>query len=313
MDRDTRIYVSGGETIAGAAILRGLERLEYAHVIGGRGQEPDLTDAVQVDRFFRETAPDYVFLVAGKSGGIGANQKYPADFMLDNLLIECHVLSSACRSKVKKLLYLASCCIYPRDCLQPMRVDSLLSGALEPSNEAYAVAKIAGLKLSEAYRQQIGVNFVNAIPANIFGPGDDFEPESAHVIPALLRKIHEAKELGSEFVGIWGTGTPLREFIFADDMADACIFIMREYCESEPINLGGGVGISIKELAEMIKEVVGYEGELRFDSTRPDGMPLKILDSRKLRQKGWRPKTPFDTALKATYRWFLENALVPAR
>lgn len=307
IQRDARIYVAGGRTVAGAAILRELARQGYDNVVGKAGEEPDLTNASLVDWFFRLTNPEYVFLVAGKSGGIGGNLKRPAEFMLNNLLVECHVIQSAYRQGIKKLLYLASCCIYPKHALQPMRVDSLLSGPLEPTNEAYALAKIAGLKLIEAYRQQFKARFITAIPANIFGPEDDFDPDNAHVIAALLRRMHEAKELGAKFVEVWGTGAPLREFIYADDLADACIFVMREYDDASPINVGGGEGISIKDLATRIQNTVGYEGELRFEAGRPDGMPLKILDSRNLRGMGWRPKTPFDRALECTYRWFLEN------
>ena len=306
MERHSKIYVAGGQTLVGAAILRQLERQGYPNIVGRPGEEPELTDATQVDAFFARTAPDYVFLAAGKSGGIGANQKYPAELMLDNLLVECHVIHNAYHYGVKKLLYLASSCSYPKHCPQPMRVESLLTGPLEPTNEAYAVAKIAGIKLCQAYRQQYGVNFIVGIPANAFGPGDDFSLEDSHVIAALIRKMHEAKELDLESVDIWGTGTPRREFIFADDLADACIFIMCEYDSSEPINIGGGSDLSIRKLAELIKEVVGYPGELRFDTSKPDGMPLKVLDSSKLKEMGWQPRTPFRSALSVTYDWFLQ-------
>ncbi len=305
MEKQARIYVAGGQTLIGAAILRELERQGYVNIVGRRGEEPELTDAFQVDAFFARTVPDYVFLAAGKSGGIRANQKYPAELMLDNLLVQCHVIHSTYRYGVKKLLYLASSCSYPKHCPQPMRVESLLTGPLEPTNKAYAVAKIAGIELCQAYRQQYGVKFIVGIPANTFGPGDDFSPENSHVIAALIRKIHEAKDLDLESVDIWGTGTPRREFIFADELADACIFIMREYDDTEPINIGSGSDLSIKELAELIKEVVGYSGKLHFDTTKPDGMPLKVLDSSKLKRMAWRSKTPFRSALSATYDWFL--------
>lgn len=306
MGKNDRIYVAGGRTLIGAAILRELERQGYSNIVGRPGEEPDLTDAALVEDFFARTTPDYVFLAAGKSGGIAANQKYPAELMLDNLLVECHVIHSAYRYGVKKLLYLASSCSYPKQCPQPMRVESLLTGPPEPTNEAYAVAKIAGIKLCQAYRQQYGANFIVGIPANTFGPGDDFSTEDSHVIPALIRKMHEAKERCLESVDIWGTGTPRREFIFADDLADACIFVMRKYDNAQPINLGGGSDLSIKELATLIKEVVGYPGELRFDTSKPDGTPLKALDSSKLKEMGWRSKTPFRSALSATYDWFLQ-------
>jgi len=305
MDKDAKIYVVGGQTLIGAAILRRLEQQGYPHVVGRPEDEPEWTDAAQVDTFFAKTTPEYVFLAAGKSGGIWANQKYPAELMLDNLLVECHVIHSAYRHGVKKLLYLASSCSYPKHCPQPMRVESLMTGPLEPTNEAYAVAKIAGIKLCQAYRQQYGVNFISAIPANAFGPGDNFNLEDAHVIPALIRKMYEAKVLGTASIEIWGTGAPRREFIFADDLADACLFVMREYNDPQPINLGSGSEFSVRDLAMLIKEVVGYPGTLRFDTRKPDGMPLKGLDSSRLRELGWRPKTPFADALSATFEWFL--------
>ena len=307
MEKHAKIYVAGGQTLIGAAILRGLERQRYISIIGRPREEPILTDAAQVDAFFAQTAPDYVLLAAGKSGGIRANQKSPAEFIRHNLLVECHVIHSAYRYGVKKLLYLASSCSYPKHCPQPMRIESLLTGPLEPTNEAYAVAKIAGIKLCQAYRQQYGANFISGIPANVFGPGDDFSLENSHVIAALIRKMHEAKILGSECVEIWGTGTPRREFIFADDLADACLFIMRAYNGPEPINIGSGVDLSIGELAALIKQIVGYPGSLYFDASRPDGMPLKVLDSSQLRALGWRPRTPLRSALSATYDWFLQT------
>lgn len=308
MEKQAKIYVAGEQTLIGAAILRQLILQGYENIAGWPGKEPDLTDAVQVDAFFARTAPEYVFLAAGKSGGIGANQRYPAELIYNNLLVACHVVQSAYRHGVKKLLYLASACSYPRHCPQPMRVESLLTGPLEPTNEAYAMAKIAGIKLCQAYRQQYGANFIAGIPATAFGPGDDFSPEDSHVIPALMRKLHEAKVLGAPSVELWGSGTPRREFIFADDLADACIFVMREYDGAEPINLGGGVDLSIRELAEIIREGVGYAGELRFDASRPDGMPRKALDSSALLKMGWRPRDCFQTALSVTYEWYQGNS-----
>jgi len=266
-----------------------------------------LRDASQVDAFFSHAAPEYVFLAAGRSGGIQANQDYPAELLLDNLLIECHVIHSACRHGVKKLLYLASSCSYPKDCPQPMKEGDLLSGPLEPTNEAYAVAKIAGIKLCQAYSRQYGVDFICAIPANVFGPWDDFSPGDSHVIAALLRRMHEAKTGGAAEIEIWGTGKPRREFIFTRELADACHFVMENYHDRAPINLGCGTALSIEELAGMVKEVVGYEGRLRFDPSKADGMPVKILDSSKLLGMGWRPCQDFRPSLEATYRWFLEN------
>jgi GDP-L-fucose synthase len=307
LDKRDKIYVAGAETLLGAALLRELERQGYVNIVARADEEPDLTDAIQVEAFFARSVPDYVFLAAGKSGGIRANQKYPAELIRDNLLVECHVVHSAYRHGAKKLLYVASSCSYPKYCAQPMRAESLMTGPLEPTNEAYAVAKIAGIKLFQAYRQQYGVDFVSGIPADAFGPGDDFSPEDSHVVAGLLRRMHDAKIHGKESVEVWGTGAPRREFIFADDLADACIFVMREYGDPQPINLGGGSDLSIRELAELIKQVVGYPGQLVFDSSKPDGMPLKILDSGELRQMGWRPRTPFRSALSATYDWFLRT------
>ena len=307
MKKDAKIYVAGGETLLGSAILRQLEVQGYQNVIGKPPEEPNLTHGEKVKAFFEWYRPEYVFLAAGKSGGIQANQKYPAELMLDNLLVECHVIDNAYRYGVKKLLYLASSCSYPKHCTQPMQVESLMTGSLEPTNEAYAVAKIAGIKLCQAYCQQYGANFITGIPANAFGPGDDFSLEESHVIPALIRKMHDAKMARAESVEIWGTGTARREFILADDLADACLFIMDKYEEKIPINIGGGLDLSIKELAELIKDAVGYGGILRFDTSKPDGMALKALDSSKLSSMGWQPKTSFQGAVSLTYDWFLND------
>ncbi|MBI4243253.1 MAG: GDP-L-fucose synthase [Planctomycetes bacterium] len=309
MDKDARIYVADGNTLIGSAILRELGRQGYTKIIDSEGEGPELTDAAQVDKFFGRFNPDYVFLAAGKSGGIMANQKYPAELMIDNLLVECSIIHNAWRHRVKRLLYLASSCSYPKCCPQPMRTESLFSGPLEPTSESYAIAKIAGIKLCEAYRKQYGVDFISGIPADAFGPGDDFSAENSHVVAALIRKIHEAKGKGSETVEVWGTGIPQRDFIFSDDLADACIFIMNRYNDSEPINIGRGSNLSIKELAEIVKEVVGYEGGLFFNREKPDGMPAKILDSSRLFRMGWRPKTPLRTSLSVTYDWFLKEGL----
>jgi GDP-L-fucose synthase len=307
MDKGDRIYVAGGKSIIGAALLRQLERQGYSNVIGARGEEPDLTDAAQVEAFFARTAPAYVFLAAGKSGGIEANQKYPAELLLNNLLVECHVVHSAWHHGIRKLLYLASSCSYPRQCPQPMREEMLLTGPLEPTNEAYAVAKIAGVKLCQAHAQQYGANFISGIPANAFGPGDDFGLENSHVIAALIRRMHDAKVRRQATVDIWGSGSPRREFIYVDDLAEACVFLMDCYDALQPINIGSGSDMSIRELATLIREVVGYPGQLQFDTSKPDGMPVKLLDSSRLNALGWRAKTPMRSALSATYAWFLRN------
>lgn len=307
MDRQAPIFVAGADSLIGQAIVRRLRAEGCAHLVGLGGDAPDLADAEQVRRFFERARPATVFYAAGRSGGILANQRFPADLMLDNLLCSTHVLREAFRCGAEKLLYLASSCSYPRLAPQPLRVEALMTGPLEPTNEAYAVAKLAGLKLCEAYRQQHGASFISAIPANAFGLGDDFSLEDSHVIPALLRKMHEAKAANAPSVELWGTGTPRREFIFSEDLADACVFAMAHYEGSAPLNLGGGTDVSIRELALLVQEVVGYEGALRFDASKPDGMPLKALDGSALAALGWRARTDFRAALTQTYEWFLRE------
>jgi len=305
MNRNHRIYVAGGDTLLGAALLAQLKATGYLTVNEACSGEPDLTDKVQVEALFAEMRPDYVFLVAGRSGGIGANQKYPADLMIDNLLIDCQVIRCAHHFGTRKLMYFASSCSYPRLCPQPMRVESLMSGPLEPSNEAYATAKISGIKLCQAFRQQYGADMVTVIPANLFGPGDDFTRDDAHVIAALMARLHRAKVSRSDTVEVWGSGSPRREFVFVDDVADAAIFLMNEFSGPTPINVGNGSDVSIREIAEMIQQVVGYQGSLSFNASKPDGMPLKMLDSAELLSMGWRPKHSLRAGLDATYRWFL--------
>jgi GDP-L-fucose synthase len=307
MEKTAKIFIADHHGLAGAAIRVRLKAEGYKNIITS-DLCPDLADAAQVDGFFARSAPHYVFLIGGKAGGIRANQNFPAELMLDNLLAACHVIESARRYGVKKLLYLASACAYPKLCEQPMRVEALMTGKLEPSNEAYATAKLAGLALCQAYRQQFGVKFISAIPANVFGPGDDFSEEDSHVVGALIRRIHEAARNDNSEVTIWGTGAPRREFIFAGDLAEACVFLMHRFDGSEPINIGVGRDWSIRELAELIKEIVNYRGELKFDTTRPDGMPAKLLDSRPLRELGWQPKTAIRDGLLATYEWYLQHA-----
>lgn len=307
MEKYAKIYVAGAQTLIGAAILRELDRQGYSNVVSRQEEEPGLIDAAQVDAFFARNTPEYVFMAAGRSGGICANLKYPAEFMRDNLLVECNIIHSAYRHMVKKLLYLASSCCYPKECQQPMREGALLTGPLELTNEAYAVAKIAGIKLCQAYSQQYGVNFICAIPANAFGPGDDFSQEDSHVIGALMHKMHDAKLQGIKQVTIWGTGKPRRGFIYVGDLANACIFAMDNYDDIEPINLGCGEDFSIAELAFMIKELTGFQGKLIFDTSKPDGMPVKLLDSHKLQKLGWIPTWSFEKALAKTYAWFAQN------
>jgi len=308
VDKNARIFVAGGSTLIGAALLRQLAAQSYGNVVGHPPGEPDLCRAAEVESFFSRFRPEYVLFAAGKSGGIETNRLFPADLMIDNLLAECLVIDGAHRHGVKKLLYVGSSCSYPKYCPQPMQVDSLMAGPLEPTNDAYATAKIAGIKLCQAYSRQHADNFISGIPANAFGIEDDFSPAGGHVVPALIGKFHKAKVESQPSVSIWGTGTPRREFIFADDLADACLFVMREYNDTQtPINLGCGEDLSIRETAELIREVVGYSGELMFDATKPDGTPLKSLDSTPLSRLGWRPKTPIVKALHETYEAYLSG------
>jgi GDP-L-fucose synthase len=301
---DASIYVAGGRTLVGAALQRQLRRRGHEPITAA---EPDLTRAEEVDDFFARFRPRHVIVTAGKTGGIAANQRYPADLIRDNLLVATSVINAAHRHGVDKLLYLASSCSYPKLCPQPMRVESLMTGPLEPTNAAYATAKLAGIQLCRAYQDQYGDRFVVGIPANPFGPGDDFDPTSGHVVGALVHRMHEAKEEGRPSVTIWGSGAPRRDFIYADDLADACLFVLDHYDATEPINLAAGSDVSIGELAVLVRAVVGYGGELEFDRSRPDGMPVKVLDGTALARLGWRPTTPLRAALEATYRAYLKT------
>jgi GDP-L-fucose synthase len=309
VNRDARIYVAGGDTLVGTALRERLDASGFRNLVGTPPDEPDLTAAGQVEDFFGETRPEYVFLMAGKSGGIRLNQTRPAELMRDNLLVAAHVIHEAHRHGVKKLLYLASSCCYPKHAPQPLPIDALMTGTLEPTNAAYATAKLAGWQLCDAYRQQLGARFITAFPANAFGPHDDFSVDGGHVIPALLWKAREAKERNEPAMTVWGSGTPRREFIYSRDLADACLFVMRHYDDAEPINLGGGTDLSIADTARAVADVVGFRGRLRFDTSKPDGMPLKRLESGKLQTLGWRPATAFRTALTETYQWFLQHVV----
>ncbi len=313
MNPSSRIYVAGGNTLLGAALREHLATAGYHNLVGTPSDEPDLTLAGQVEDFFGEARPEYVFLTAGLSGGIRLNRERPAELMLHNLLVVTHVLDCAHRYGVEKLLYLASSCCYPREAPQPLAVASLMAGPLEPTNVAYAMAKLAGWQLCDAYRRQYGAPFITAIPANSFGPHDDFGPGGGHVIPALIRRAHEAKLRGDPTLVVWGSGRPRREFIFAQDLADACLFAMRHYQGPEPINLGGGIDLSIAEVARLIAAVVDYRGRLICDASQPDGMPLKMLDSGPLRSLGWRPAVDFVTGLTETYDWFLHHVVTEDR
>jgi GDP-L-fucose synthase len=306
MDPNARVYVAGAKTMIGGAIANRLRTKPSAGVI--TEEEPDLQTRGAVDEFFARVRPEYVFVAAGRTAGIAGNQQFPADLMLDNLLVAGHLIPAAWKCGVTKLLYLASSCAYPKLAPQPLQAGSLWTGALEPTSAAYAVSKLAGVALCQAYRQQHGARFITAIAADAYGPGDDFGSDNSHVVAALMRRFHEARIAGRAFVEVWGSGTPRREFIYVDDLADACIFAMERYDGDDPLNLGTGTTTSIAELAETIRDVVGYRGELRFDRSRPDGMPFKGLDSTPLGALGWRPRCQLRDGLKRTYEWFLGAA-----
>jgi GDP-L-fucose synthase len=309
MDKDSRIYIAGHNDFVGSAILRRLKELGYRYLLLRSDEELDLKNQQKTNEFFESQMPEYVFLAKEKVGGILANATYPADFIYENLAIQTNVLRAAFRIGVKKLLFLGSSCSYPKECPQPMKEEYILTGSLEPTNEAYAVAKIAGMKMCQAYNKQYGTNFIVVIPANLYGIGDDFHPENSHVIAALIRKFHEAKEKGEHKVIIWGSGRPKREFLYIDDFADACIFLMREYDGCEIINIGTSEDISIKELAELIKEIVGFEGEVVHDTTKPDGMPRKLLDVRRINTLGWKAKIRLEEGIKVTYNWYKRSGI----
>lgn len=308
LSTQSRIYVSGHRGLVGSALVRRLERAGMNHILTASREELDLRDTDAVETWFREMKPEYVIHAAGKVGGIGANFAQPVDFSYDNLLIQATVLRAAWLTGVKKLLYLASSCIFPRDCPQPMREEYLLTGPLESTNEGYALAKIVGLKSCEYYRRQHGCRFNAALPTNLYGPGDRFDAEASHVIPALMLKFHQAKIAGQNKVTIWGTGKPFREFLFVDDLADACLFLLENYDAAEPINVGTGEEVSIAELAETIRDVVHPSADLVFDTSKPDGTPRKLLDLTKLHSLGWHHQHQLREGLTATYDWLLAQS-----
>jgi GDP-L-fucose synthase len=330
MKRDSRIYVAGHKGLVGSAIVRRIQSEGFSNLTVRSHKEVDLMRQSEVEAFFKAEKPEYVFIAAAKVGGILANSIYPAEFIYENLLIESNIIHSAYEAGVKKLLFLGSSCIYPRDCPQPMKEEYLLSGKLEPTNEPYAIAKIAGIKMCQAYNRQYGTQFVSVMPTNLYGPGDNFDLETSHALPALIRRFHEAKisdqrsevryersEVGGSessersstgsFVTLWGTGTPKREFLHVDDLADACLFLMDRYNDSEMINIGVGRDINIRELADLIKDIVGFKGTIRYDRTKPDGTPRKLLDVSKLKELGWQPKISLREGIERTYRWYVEN------
>ncbi len=307
LSRDSRIYVAGHRGLVGSAITRRLRMEGFTNILTATREQLDLRDQAAVNYWFRSNRPEFVFLVAGTVGGILPNSTRPAEFIYDNMMIHATVVHAAHLHGVKRLLYLGRSCIYPRECEQPMKEEYLLGGALEPTNEAYAVAKIAGIKLCQAYRQQYGCDFISAMPTNLYGPHDNFDLEDAHVLPALLRKFHEAKMKGRKEVVVWGTGSPKREFLYVDDLADCCLFLMRNYDDDGHINVGTGEDLSIRELAETIREVVAPGVELTWDTSKPDGMPRKLLDVSRLHALGWRHQIELRQGIEQTYDWFREN------
>lgn len=307
MNLDSKIYVAGHRGLVGSAIMRNLQENGYANLVFRTSQELDLTKRDQVDAFFEEEQPDYVFLAAAKVGGIIANNDFPAEFIRDNLMIQTNVIDAAYQNRVQKLLFLGSTCIYPKLAAQPMREDSLLTGELEPTNEPYAIAKIAGIKMCQSYNRQYGTNFISIMPTNLYGPNDNFDLNSSHVLPALIRKFHEAKLNNTPTVEVWGTGKPKREFLYSDDLADAAIYLMNTYSGNDLVNIGMGKDISIKELAEKIGETVGYKGKVVFNTSKPDGALRKLVDVNRLKNLGWEAKIPLDEGLEMAYSWFLEN------
>ncbi len=307
MDTDSRIFVAGGHGMVGSAICRALERQGLGTVLAPARKALDLGSQAEVDAWFAANRPDYVFLAAAKVGGIHANNAYPAEFIHDNLVIETNVIHSAWKHGARKLCFLGSSCIYPKHAPQPMREEHLLTGPLEPTNEWYAVAKIAGIKLCQAYRRQYGFDAISLMPTNLYGPGDNFHPENSHVVPALIRRFHEAREQGQDEVVIWGTGTPRREFLHVDDLANACVYLMRNYSDEQFVNVGVGEDIPVLQLAQLIARVVGFKGRVATDPGKPDGTPRKLLDVSRLHGLGWRASIGLEDGLRGAYEWFLQH------
>lgn len=307
MEKSSRIYIAGHRGLVGSALVRNLESKGFTNIIKRTSKELDLRNQQAVQEFFKQERPEYVILAAAKVGGIHANNTYPADFIYDNLMIQNNVIKAAHDFKVKKLLFLGSTCIYPKLAPQPIKEEYLLTGALEETNEAYAVAKIAGLEMCKFFKRQYGDNFISCMPTNLYGPNDNFDLQSSHVLPALIRKFHEAKVNHQPTVEVWGTGTPLREFIYVDDMADACIFLMENYDGEQHVNIGTGEEVSIRQLAETVKEVVGFEGELIFNTNMPDGTPRKLTTVDKLHALGWKHKVSLKDGIQLAYDWYLQN------
>ncbi len=311
MLKNAKIFVAGSNGMVGSAIVRSLKRNGFTSIIEKSSKELDLKDQKAVQHFFKNEQPEYVFLAAAKVGGIHANNIYPATFIYDNLMIQSNVIHAAYENQVKKLLFLGSSCIYPKMAPQPLKEDYLLTGSLEPTNEAYAIAKIAGLKMCQFYQQQYGCNFISAMPTNLYGENDNFHLENSHVLPALLRKFIEAKQHNQSEVSIWGSGAPMREFLYVDDLAEACLFLMENYNEKETVNIGTGEDITIKQLAETIQKMVGFEGNLVFDTSKPDGTPRKLLDVSKINNLGWKHKINLEEGITKTINWLKVNEYRP--
>lgn len=307
MEKNSKIYVAGHRGLVGSAIVRNLQERGFTNIIGKTHKELDLTRQDEVEKFFEIEKPEYVFLAAAKVGGIQANNTTPAEFIYDNLMIETNIINSAYKNKVKKLLFLGSSCIYPKFAEQPIKEEYLLTGELEPTNEAYAIAKITGIELCKFYRRQYGCDFISAMPTNLYGINDNFDLETSHVLPALIRKFHEAKMNNEEEVVMWGTGKPLREFMYVDDLADALVHLMLNYSDEIHVNMGTGKDLTIGELAEIVKEVVGYKGKIVNDLSKPDGTPRKLLDVSRLESTGWKYKTELKEGIEKVYEWYLEN------
>ena len=313
LERNARIYVAGHRGLVGSAIWRELQRLGFANVIGRTHAELDLLDANAVQDFYAREKPEFVFVAAAKVGGILANNNHPAQFLYENLQIQNHLVHGAWKAGVKELLFLGSSCIYPKHAPQPLKEESLLTGPLEPTNEWYAIAKIAGIKMCQAYRRQYGCDFISAMPTNMYGPNDNYDLQNSHVLPAFIRKFHEAKERGAKEVVCWGTGAPLREFLYADDLARACVFLMENYSKEQFINVGSGTELPIRELAEIVKGVVGFRGQIVWDESKPDGTPRKLMDSSRLLALGWKPEISLEQGIARAYDDFLKRFAKPDR
>lgn len=307
MNKDSKIFIAGHKGLVGSSIMRYLQKEGYTNIIVRDREELDLTSQTNVVEFFKTESPEYVFLAAARVGGIVANDTYSADFIRDNLLIQTNIIDSAYKNGVKKLLFLGSSCVYPKVAPQPIKEEYLMTSELESTNKAYAIAKIAGIVMCQSYNKQYGTDFISVMPTNLYGPNDNFDPETSHVLPALIRKFHDAKEQGKSEVVLWGTGSPMREFLYVDDLASACVYLMDHYDGSEVINIGTGVDMTIKDLAELIKKEVGYTGNIVWDESKPDGTPRKLLDVSKLHNLGWEHSVELADGIKMVYQWYKSN------